>query len=77
MKKKQSLYFCNTNYGQIFCVVFMSYIMYVNLVLVCAHFYHNLWNDRDGLKGLFGFKLTTLKLIWQKEDISMVKMYTL
>ena len=31
------------------------FVRYVNIVLVCEHFYHNLWHVTDGLKGLFGF----------------------
>ncbi len=36
------------------------FVRYVNIVLVCEHFYHNLWHVTDGLKGLFGFLLATL-----------------
>ena len=52
----------STNYYaftyKILCLVFERY---VNIVLVCEHFYHNVWYATDGLKGIFEFMLATLK----------------
>ena len=53
MKMQQTVYFSIQN-------SLLVFVRYVNIVLVCEHFYHNLWHVTDGLKGLFGFMLATL-----------------